>query len=94
MKTDFRRCPCCNEPGVDTKEVYPNGTECKYCTKVIEVNMTAIVLIFGFLIGVMFVDLRFYDTGIGLLAALLLIYMGAFYQKVYGAFMPLKFYED
>jgi len=56
--------------------------------------MTAIVLIFGFLIGVMFVDLRFYDTGIGLLAALLLIYMGAFYQKVYGAFMPLKFYED
>jgi len=56
--------------------------------------MTAIVLIMGSLIGVMFVDLRFYDTGVGLMAALLLIYVGAFYQKAYGAFMPLKHYED
>ena len=56
--------------------------------------MTANVLILGLLMSVMFVDLRFFDTGIGLLAAFLLIYFGAFHQKAYGAFMPLRQYEE
>ena len=56
--------------------------------------MTAIILIIGSLLGIMFVDLRFYETGVGLFAAFLLIYIGAFYQKAYGAFMPLRRYED
>ena len=90
----FRNCPECGEPGVDVKEVYPHGTSCKLCLKHIEVNMTAIFLIIGSLLGVMFWDLRFYETGIGLIAALALIYIGAFSHQVYPNFMPLRHYDD
>ena len=91
---DFRKCPDCKKPGVDVREVYPNGTNCKYCLKHIEVNITAVVIILGVIVGIMVIDLRYYDTGVGFLAAMLLIFVGAFYQKAYGIIMPLRHYDD
>lgn len=90
QKTQYRRCPSCKKQGVDIKEVYPDGTACKYCAGHIEVNFTALMLIMVLLMAVMLIDLHFYDTGIGLFAALILILIGALYQRAYGALMPLK----
>jgi len=90
----FRKCPECGELGIDVREVYPHGTSCKQCLLHIEVNMTAIVLILGALLGVMCWDLGFHETGIGLLAALALIYIGAFSHQVYPKYMPLRRYDD
>lgn len=89
-----RKCPGCGEPTIDVKQVYPEGFACPNCGSHVEVNLSAIVLVVGGLMAVMFVDLRFYDTGIGLVAVFALMYIGLFYPKVYPRFFPLKRYDD
>ncbi|MBL4682147.1 MAG: hypothetical protein JKY88_15680 [Pseudomonadales bacterium] len=90
----FRTCPCCKQPGVEVQDLYPNGTNCLYCTKHIEINaFVTIAIIFG-LVSIMMLDFNYLEIDVlGLICAFLLLVIGAGLQWVYPNLMPLKHYE-
>ncbi len=95
MSEDLRKCPECKTEGISIDEIHPDGTRCRKCGKHIEVDATFVIVLTALLIILMLLDIEFSETGyLGVLCAIVLIFIGAKIKFVYSRFMPLRHYED
>ena len=93
MPAEFRKCPLCQELGVEIRALYPNGTQCQYCNKLIEINTTVLVAVVGGLVGVLILDLGLFGSGLGYVAAACLVTIALFMQELYPRLLPLTHYR-
>jgi hypothetical protein len=91
----LRRCPSCNNPGIDTSLLYPAGTSCKKCGGHVEVNAKAYLLVIGTIAVVMLLAFNLWDLAwLGFLCAAPLIAIAVSHNFIGANFVPLKHYED
>jgi len=90
-----RNCPECKRNGILVTELYPDGTQCQFCRKHIEVDAMFAILSVAFLAVLTALDFNYWEINtIGYIAAPLLIINGIFYYFINARIMPLKHYED